>query len=86
MQIEELTSEMNTEPVLVTATYECGHTVNFLSPGVSDPIGIHKKLLKETGKGPVLSQLCWACDQNAAYLRQVPPETTEALRKAKKGE
>ncbi len=69
------------EPTVITMTYKCGHTVNILSPGVSDPAGA----LKDTG-GSTYPKPCWTCDPNAAYLVQVPPETTEALRKAKAGE
>ena len=69
------------EPKLVTVAYKCGHTVNILSPGVSDPEGI-----LQCAADPKYDRLCWNCDSEAAYLVQVPSEVTETLRKAKKGE
>lgn len=70
------------EPELIPVTYRCGHTINILSPGVSDPKGIMR-----TAAQPVkLEQPCWNCDTDAGYLKQCPPETTELLRLKKRGE
>jgi len=77
---------MSIEPELIPVVYNCGHTINILSPGVTDPAELFKKLHKETGEPVRFAEKCWHCDPQAAYLRQVPAETTEALRKAKAGE
>jgi len=73
------------DPVLVPVVYKCGHTINVLSPGISDPAGQLAKLYD--GRNPLPTDWavkCWNCGD--LFKTQVPAETTEALRKAKKGE
>lgn len=78
------------EPVLIPIIYRCGHTVNILSPGVSDPEG---RLGKQYGGNSSLIAVlapegwddkCWNCGDR--FKTVVPPEVTETLRKAKLGE
>lgn len=74
------------EPVLIPVIYKCGHTINLLSPGVSDPLGILAGKYEGTPL-PVPAtwdDKCWNCGDR--FKTVVPPEVTEALRLAKKGE
>lgn len=71
---------------MTPVVYSCGHSVNILSPGVSDPQGLLGEGFRATGTPAHWDKKCWTCDPDAAYLKQTPPEVTEALRKAKKGE
>lgn len=72
------------DPIYVPAVYKCGHSINIVSPGVSDPKEELAAQFKATGEPIKFDRVCWDCGD--LYKTQVPPETTETLRKAKKGE
>lgn len=75
------------EPALIPVIYKCGHTVNLLSPGVSDPLGVLAEKYDGTNPLPVPAtwdEKCWNC--GTRFVTRVPESVTEALRKAKQGE
>lgn len=72
------------DPTYTPAVYKCGHTINIVSPGVSDP---NSKLAEEhaaTGQPVKFDRPCWNCGDG--FKTQVPAHVTEMLRKAKRGE